>query len=101
MDGYGNPIPTPTNGNHPKFTTMLVLSILMTCCCNTIPGIIAIILTCVANSSYKNGMVEDADGKMRGASIALIVGLALTIVIMILYAILFAMGIVTSLPLDM
>lgn len=95
--GYGNPI--PPYGNHPKFATMLTLSILMTCCCNTVPGVVAIVLTCVANSSYKQGMMVDADSKMRGASIALIVGLglfALSMIFLIFYFILLTLGLVAS-----
>ncbi|MBQ9443367.1 MAG: CD225/dispanin family protein [Lachnospiraceae bacterium] len=98
--GYSNPTPPPAYGNHPKFATMLTLSILMTCCCNTIPGVVAIVLTCLANSAYKQGMVTDADSKMRGASIALIVGIALFALIMIVYLIMMAMGLVTAFSFD-
>ena len=97
--GYSNPTPPPAYGNHPKFGTMLTLSILMTCCCSTVPGVVAIVLTCVANSSFKQGMIDDADSKMRGASIALIVGLglfALGMLFALIYFLLLTMGLLAS-----
>jgi len=72
------------NTNHPKFGTYLGLSIAMTCCCSSIPGVVALIFTILANNEYKSGAVEEADNKFNTAKIALIVGLVTFIILFII-----------------
>ena len=61
----------------------------MTLCCNTICGAIGIALTVSGNNVYKNGDPEGAESKFKGAKIALIVGVVLSIVISIVYVAIF------------
>ncbi len=75
--------PQGNGGNAPAFMTLLVLAILETCCCNTITGVIAIIFAIIANNSYKSGDIEDYESKKKIATIVLIVGVVLYVVIMI------------------
>ena len=71
--------------NAPAFVTLLVLSILSTCCCNTITGIAGIILIVLANQDYKAGNIEAYESKKKITTIVLIVGLVLSIIVLALY----------------
>ena len=83
-------------GNAPSFVTILVLAILQTCCCNTITGITAIILILVANGAYKSGNIDDYESKKKAATIVLIVGVILSIVISIAYYVLMGTAFLTN-----
>lgn len=72
----------PSNSDkNPKFTQYLIFSIIELVCVNQICGIIALILTCMADSDFKSGNMDSYDQKMSYAKIALIVGLALLVVV--------------------
>ncbi len=65
----------------PSFTKLLVFSILQALCCNTITGIIALVLTFTADSAYKSGDIEGYESKKKIAIIVLIVGVVLALLI--------------------
>lgn len=95
QENMGNNIPANNTGNAPAFVTLLVLSIIQTCCCcNLITGILALVFTFLANSSYKEGNDEKYEFNKKVAIISLCVGLGLTI----LWSILSTMGAFTSIP---
>lgn len=71
MQGYGVNM-APKN---PLFTKWLIISILQFLCCNNITGLISLILTIIADSDFKKGMMAEYESKMKGAKIATIIGL--------------------------
>lgn len=81
---------TPTN--MPQFSLYLILSILMLFC-NLLCGIIALVFTCDANSSYKAGDVADCDTKTGYARTALIIGACL-LGIGVVFSILMSVGLI-------
>lgn len=83
QQGYNNG-PQGKPGNSPAFVTLIVLAILETCCCNTITGVIAIILTFIADSSYKSGDMQGYESKKKITIIVLIVGVVLSILMSII-----------------
>lgn len=95
-ENQGNEFQQRTDGgNAPQFVTLLVLSILETCCCNCLTGIAGIILVILANSAYKHGDFENYESKRKICSIILIVGAILSVVINIALTV---TGVATSLP---
>ena len=72
--------PQRVSDSHPKFTSMLILAILELLCCNQLTGIIALILIIIGDSDWKSGRPIDADGKFKGAKIALIIGVVLGLI---------------------
>ena len=64
--------------------TLILLAILETCCCNTITGVIAIILTFIADSSYSSGDLQGYESKKKITIIVLIVGVVLSILMSII-----------------
>ena len=83
QQGYNNG-PQGKPGNSPAFVTLILLAILETCCCNTITGVIAIILTFIADSSYKSGDMQGYESKKKITIIVLIVGVVLSILMSII-----------------
>lgn len=89
-NAYGQPMYGPTNsmpnygpnmGKLPNFVTYLILSIAECLCCCFITGLLGIIFSCMANSSWNNGLTNDAYSKLRTAKILLIVGLIIGLVV--------------------
>ena len=83
QQGYNNG-PQGKPGNSPAFVTLILLAILETCCCNTITGVIAIILTFIADSSYSSGDLQGYESKKKITIIVLIVGVVLSILMSII-----------------
>ena len=80
--GYNN-APQGKQGNSPAFTTLILLAVLQTCCCNTVTGVIAIILTFLADNAYKSGDFAGYESKRKIVIIVLIAGVVLTILMSI------------------
>lgn len=82
--------------SHPKFTSTLIFAVIELMCCNTLTGIIALILAIIGDSDWKKGRPIDADEKFKGAKIALIVGLILGIFAYITIACIYGVGILAA-----
>ena len=90
VDEQGNPLKN-------RFALKLTLSIIMIlfCCCSMSPvvmifGVIALIFTCLANSSYKAGNPVQFRSRAKVSTILLWVGGGIMALIMIIYVALFA-----------
>ena len=83
-------------GNHPKFISTLIFAILELLCCNQITGIIALVLAIIGNSDWSKGRPLDADGKFKGANIALLVGALLGIIIYVAIFAIYGFGILAA-----
>lgn len=82
QQGY-NYVPQSKQGNSPGFIPLILLSVLQILCCNTITGIIAIILTFVADGAYRSGDIKGYESKKKIAIIVIIAGFVLTILLSI------------------
>lgn len=69
-----------TPQQNPVFTKYLVLSILEMICCCQITGVIALVLTILANSDFKAGNFVGFESKTKSAKTTLIVGLVIGLV---------------------
>lgn len=73
-----------------EFTKYLVLSIIQLLCCCQITGIIALVFTILANSSFKVGNLMDYQSKIKSAKTTLTVGWIVAAVIYIIVIIMYA-----------
>lgn len=87
--GYDNSGYNGVTPSAPNFTMYLILSIAELLCCSFITGIIALILTIMANSAYKIGNMIDYQSKMKISKILLIVGLCIGIIMYVLIFVIF------------
>ena len=60
--------------NAPEYGKNLGLSIFQMICCCQVTGLIALVVTLIANSDYRAGKMDDYESKMKNANIALIAG---------------------------
>lgn len=60
--------------NAPEYGKNLGLSIFQMICCCQVTGLIALVVTLIANSDYRTGKMDDYEKKMKNANIALIAG---------------------------
>lgn len=89
LDENGNPLKNRF-GMKLAFAVLEILSCLL---CNPITmvlGIVALVLTCVANSNYKRGEVKDFKSNAKVSAILLWIGLAFDVVIVIIWIAVFS-----------
>ena len=77
--------------NAPEYGKNLGLSIFQMICCCQVTGLIALVVTLIANSDYRTGKMDDYEKKMKNANIALIacwiIGAIATIAMLVLQVI--------------
>jgi len=75
-----------------KPNNYMVLAVLTTFFCNPIFGIIAWILSCVSDSAYDEGNIENARSKGKAAMWLSIVGIIITVLVVIIIPIALFVG---------
>lgn len=84
MDNMNNPYNRPVQADAPWFIMWLVISIVQALTCNTLTGIISVVLIVLGNQDYKNGLVAKAEQKKKIAMIVTIIGVILSVIIITL-----------------
>lgn len=77
----------PQQCNRPAISTTayLIWSIVETLCCNPVTGVIGLVLTMKADSALKTGDIEEANRDLKNTKVALIVGAAAVVGLLIVY----------------
>ena len=99
-NGYYNQGMNQMPQSTPEFTKYLILSIIQLLCCCQITGIIALVFTILANSSFKIGNLVDYQSKIQSAKTVLTVGwivaAVIYIIVIVMYGAMFGIALLSE-----
>ena len=99
-NGYYNQGMNQMTQSTPEFTKYLILSIIQLLCCCQITGIIALVFTILANSSFKIGNLVDYQSKIKSAKTVLTVGwivaAVIYIIVIVMYGAMFGIALLSE-----